>query len=87
MVAGITSESRPGSFRNSGRDHLGIRKPNQESRPFVWKADPDHIIAVARLRAPNVGINPPVEPPPAPKQGIATDLTSADFMSVKNWSC
>ena len=26
MPAGITSESRPGSNRNSDRDHFGIRK-------------------------------------------------------------
>ena len=35
-----------------------IKEHNQQPRPFVWRADPDDIIAAVRRGPPNVGINP-----------------------------
>jgi hypothetical protein len=36
------------AFRRPDLAHSFIKEHNQEPRPFVWRADPDEIIAAAR---------------------------------------
>lgn len=36
-----------------------IKAPNEQPKPFIWRADPDAIIAAVKQRVPNAGINPP----------------------------